>query len=222
MNVLIAHGQPLIQIGLEGALRACADLRVHSLPDTDLTLFDVAVTDSDIGMQLVTGAKTKVRHVIIVTSDASEIGIRRAIEAGVSGYLPMSATVESVAQAVRRVARGGTAIDPGALTKMIESLKHSKLTDREIEVLRLIALGRSNKAIANELGITVGTAKHHVKQLMAKLDARSRTEAASIAHGRGLVPRMPDRRSPTPFPALRHRSRHERLVSRQAPPPVDP
>ena len=128
-----------------------------------------------------------------MTNDESEVGIRGAMEAGARGYILLSSTLECVVQAVRRVGRGGTAIDPRVVAKMLDSLNGNKLTEREIEVLRLIMLGQTNKAIAEQLGIAVGTAKCHVKQLMAKLNARSRTEAASIAQRRGLVPLDPQR-----------------------------
>jgi DNA-binding NarL/FixJ family response regulator len=189
MDVLIAHSQPLIQLGLQAALGSCEDLRLLSGCNLEIASFDVAVTDLDRGMRLMSGEQGRTRRVLVVTDDESEVRIRRAMEAGILGYLPVSSTPENVAQAVQRVGHGSVAIDPRALTRMIESLNGSQLTDREMEVLRLIALGRSNKAVANQLGMAVGTAKHHVKQLLAKLSARSRTEAASIARRRGLVPR---------------------------------
>jgi DNA-binding NarL/FixJ family response regulator len=201
LNVLIAHGEPLIQIGLEGALSGCDDLHVQSIRETrssiaghiELASIDVAITDLYKGIELARGAYGGSSRVLIMTNDESEVGIRGAVEAGARGYILLSSTLESVVQAVRRVGRGGTAIDPRIVAKMLDSLNGNKLTDREIDVLRLITLGRSNKAIAEQLGIAVGTAKCHVKQLMAKLSARSRTEAASIAQRRGLVPPDPQR-----------------------------
>jgi DNA-binding NarL/FixJ family response regulator len=189
LNVLIAHGEPLIQLGLESAIGRCEDLHLQTNAEQDQTSFDVAISDLDSGIALARSTQGHSGCVLIVTSDDSEVGIRSAVEAGVRGYLPAGSTPESVIQAVRRVAWGGTAIDPRALAKMMDSLKGDRLTDREIDVLRLIVLGRPNKVVANELGISVGTVKSHMKQLMAKLNARSRTEAASIAQRRGLVPR---------------------------------
>lgn len=194
VNVLITHGDPLIQIGLEGALRSCDDFHVTSVRDSrrpaggvELTSTDVVVADLDIGLKLAVGGRGGTCRVLIVTHDVSEVVVRGAVEAGVRGYLLLGSTLESLAQAVRCVARGGTAIDPRAVTKMLDSLNGDKLTDREVDVLRLVMLGRSNKAVATQLGIAVGTAKCHVKQLLSKLNARSRTEVASIALRRGLV-----------------------------------
>jgi DNA-binding NarL/FixJ family response regulator len=188
LTVLVAHGEPLMQLGLESALGRCEDLHLQTIAEKGQPLFDVAVSDLDNGIAL---ARRAQGCVLIVTSDESEVGIRSAVEAGVRGYLLSGSTPESVIQAVRRVAWGGTAIEPCALAKMIDSLKGDRLTDRELDVLRLIVLGRPNKVVANELGISVGTVKSHMKQLMTKLNARSRTEAASIAQRRGLVPRQP-------------------------------
>src|SRR6185369_3374308 len=105
MNVLIAHGEPLIQIGLEGTLGRCEDLRVRSRTDAEHGSFDVAVTDLDIGMTLVRGSRAT--PILIITNDESESSIRVAIEAGIRGYILQSSTLDSVTQSVRRVAHGG-------------------------------------------------------------------------------------------------------------------
>jgi DNA-binding NarL/FixJ family response regulator len=192
-TVLIAHAEPLIQIGLEGALSSCSDMDVRSMRDSYFRLlsFDVVVTDLDSGMELARNRTGNSGGIFILTSDESEVGIRKAMEAGVRGYLLQISTLESVVQAIRRVAQGGSVIDPRALSKIIDSLSGNQLTHREIDVLRLLIQGRSDKAVARELGIALGTVKCHVKHLFSKLHARSRTEAASIAQRRGLVPPTP-------------------------------
>jgi DNA-binding NarL/FixJ family response regulator len=188
LNVLIAHGEPLIQLGLESVLSRCEDLHVQILSSAS---FDVTVTDLEIGMELVRSTQRGSIGVVIVTNDESEVAIRGAVEAGIRGYLFSGSRPESVLHAVRRVGQGGTLIDPRALAKMVDSLRGDSLTNREIDVLRLIVLGRPNKAVAEQLGIAEGTVKCHVKQLMAKLNARTRTEVANIAQRRGLVPPEP-------------------------------
>src|SRR5262245_56388001 len=132
LTVLIAHGEPLIQMGLEGALKACNDLQVQSMHENhfDLASFDVVITDLDSGLELARHASDSTRRVVIVTNDESEVGIRNAVEAGVRGYLLLNSTPDSVATAVRRVGSGSTAIDPRALSKMIDSLNSDKLTQR--------------------------------------------------------------------------------------------
>jgi DNA-binding NarL/FixJ family response regulator len=187
LRVFIAHGEPLLQMGLESALGCCDDFDVRS-SGIEHGSFDIAITDLDLGMELARRANGSCSNVLVVTSVDSELAIRGALEAGIRGYLPQSSTPASLARAIRCVGRGGTAIDPQFLTRALDSLNGDKLTERETEVLRLIVVGRSNKSVAAQLGITVGTAKCHVRQLMAKLNARSRTEAANIARCRGLVP----------------------------------
>jgi two-component system NarL family response regulator len=125
--------------------------------------------------------------VLILTDDDSEVSIRRAVELGVGGYMPLSSGVESVVRAVRCLHNGGTAIAPNVVTKMAMSLQSRGLTQREVEVLRLIMQGLSDKAIARRLQRSVGTARSHVKAILMKLKASSRVEAVAIARRRGLV-----------------------------------
>ena len=124
---------------------------------------------------------------LILSDDDSEVSIRRAVELGISGYLPLSSRVESVVHAVRCIHNGGTAIAPDIMTKMAMSLRSRGLTQREVEVLRLIMQGLADKAIAHRLERSVGTARSHVKAILMKLKASSRVEAVAIARRRGLV-----------------------------------
>lgn len=208
LRVLIAHGEPLIQMGLQSALNDCDDLQVqvtrepHGIPSD----FDVAITDLGYAMKIARTLSAAPLPLLVVTNDESEFGIRGALEAGIRGYLLLNVTPDALAKAVRCVGRGGTAVDPRALTKVMDSLNSNKLTVREIDVLRLVVKGRSNKVVAAELGIAIGTVKSHVKQLMAKLNARCRTEAASIAQRRGLVPPEPEAISPASSRAGRRAS----------------
>jgi DNA-binding NarL/FixJ family response regulator len=193
VRVVISHDEPLVRAGLECALNACHAVEVRSVTehelfeDTNLRSIDVAVADCNVGPKLAEFGSSVGVRVIVVTSDQREVSIRRAIEAGVKGYLPLSSTLVSIVHAVRSVVAGGTAIDPLAATKMLESIQGNSLTGREHQVLRLIGLGLGNKAIANKLGITVGTVKSHVKQVLAKLEVASRTQAAMLAQRRGLL-----------------------------------
>jgi two-component system NarL family response regulator len=125
--------------------------------------------------------------VLILTDDDSEVSIRRAVELGISGYLPLSSGVESVVHAVRCIHHGGTAIAPNIVSKIAVSLRSRGLTRREVEVLRLIMQGLPDKAIAHRLQRSVDTAKSHVKAILMKLEASSRVEAVAIAQRRGLV-----------------------------------
>jgi DNA-binding NarL/FixJ family response regulator len=183
IDVMIVHGNPLVAAGLKAAILPEADMQLVSVQANP----GVAVTDYETGLRLMQTCGPDLR-VLIVTDDNSEVSVCRAMEMGAQGYLPLYSPVESVARAVRCIHRGGTAIDPTAMTKIAVSLASPSLTGREIEVLRLLMQGLPNKAIAFRLKRTIGTARAHVKSILNKLDATSRTEAVAIARRRGLLP----------------------------------
>jgi DNA-binding NarL/FixJ family response regulator len=89
---------------------------------------------------------------------------------------------------VRKVAEGEASVPAKIASKLTESLTHPELSPRELQVLRQIAAGGSNKEIGEKLGITEHTVKAHVKSILAKLDAMGRTEAIAIASKRGIIP----------------------------------
>jgi DNA-binding NarL/FixJ family response regulator len=197
-RIAVTHRDPLIRAGLGATLQACADFEVHTVPAEPapaqrrrLEKMDVVLADCEDGIRLAQTEKSSARRVLIVTRDDSEANIRLAVNAGVRGYLLLGSTLESIIQAVRTVARGGSAIDPVAATRIVESLTAEKLTPRELDVLALLTRGMRNKSIAKHLGITPGTAKTHVKHVLTKLHAASRTEAVFIGQRRGLLPSVP-------------------------------
>jgi DNA-binding NarL/FixJ family response regulator len=190
IDVLIAHTNPLVAAGLSAALKAQPDFRIVECcapgEVARVPCASIAVTDCESGMRLAAQFRDRCR-VLILTDDESEVSIRRAVELGIGGYLPLSSCVDSVVRAVRCIHNGGTAIAPSVMTKMATSLRSRPLTEREIEVLRLIMQGLPDKAIARRLERSVGTAKSHVKAILTKLDASSRVEAVAVARRRGLV-----------------------------------
>jgi DNA-binding NarL/FixJ family response regulator len=113
--------------------------------------------------------------------------VRGALEQGVHGYLPLDRGIDEFVHGVRTVARGSRYLAPSTAQCMADSLTREALTAREAEVLDLLACGECNKSIARQLDIAVGTVKAHVKAIMGKLDASSRTQAVSVAAQRGLV-----------------------------------
>jgi DNA-binding NarL/FixJ family response regulator len=192
IRVLIAHNNPLVAAGLEAAFSTQQDFHIVGCRDTDdTTLVDdaatVAVTDFEGGTQRLAAQCRGVCRVLILSDDDSEVSIRRAMELGVGGYLPLSSGVDSVLHAVRCIHSGGTAIAPNAMAKMAMSLQSCALTQREIEVLRLIMQGLPDKAIAHRLERSLETAKAHGRAIRLKLKASSRVEVVAIARRRGLV-----------------------------------
>lgn len=207
LQVLVMHEAPLVAIGLAGALRQHPDfaVSVHGI-DADPAAADVVVADYDGGVAWALQAREHARptcRVMIVTTIDREREVRAALEAGVHGYLLLGCRLQELADGIRSVARGARALCAAVSDRLADSLTHEALTPRELDVLQRIAQGRGNKAIASELDIAVGTVKTHVKAILGKLDACSRTEAAAVAARRGLIAidrtvQRPIRPVPTP------------------------
>jgi DNA-binding NarL/FixJ family response regulator len=132
-------------------------------------------------------------RVIVLTSFAQDDRLLPAIQAGAAGYLLKNVEPAELARAVKEAHAGGTLLDPRIASRLVEAIAqppgeepHERLTAREREVLALIALGRSNKRIALELGIAEKTVKTHVGHLLAKLGVPDRTGAALLAVREGL------------------------------------
>jgi DNA-binding NarL/FixJ family response regulator len=191
IRVLIAHDNPLVAAGLEAAFSTQKDFHIVGCRDADdaspVYAATVAVTDFEAGTQRLAAQCEGGYRVLILSDDDSEVSVRRAMELGVGGYLPLSSGVESVVHAVRCIYSGGTAIAPNVMAKMAMSLQSLALTQREIEVLRLIMQGLPDKAIARRLERSLETAKAHGRAIRLKLRASSRVEVVAIARRRGLV-----------------------------------
>lgn len=120
-------------------------------------------------------------EVVALTSFDDVQRVKAALEAGASGYLLKDADVGEIAVAVRAAHRGELQLDPAVAKRLAESLRAPRdpeLTPREVDVLRLLGQGQSNKSIATTLGITERTARTHVSKILAKLGLSSRTQAA--------------------------------------------
>jgi DNA-binding NarL/FixJ family response regulator len=128
----------------------------------------------------------KARLLIMTTYDGDE-DIFRSLSQGAKGYLLKDAPRQEILAAIRAVAADQPYTSSSVAAKALQRMARPSLTQRELDVLQLLALGRSNKDIGRRLQISEGTAKTHVKAILTKLDAISRTEAVSVAHKRGLV-----------------------------------
>jgi DNA-binding NarL/FixJ family response regulator len=133
-------------------------------------------------------------EVVVLTSFGEDERVHAALEAGASGFLLKDADADEVAVAVRAAHRGELQIDPAIARQLTASLRSSPgddgaddLTSRELEVLRLLGAGETNKGIAAALGISERTARTHVSHILSKLGLRSRTQAALWAAREGLA-----------------------------------
>jgi DNA-binding NarL/FixJ family response regulator len=196
LNVLIMHPDAIVCAGLVAALRERANFETFVHADGRLpgaTSVDVVIADYDNAMSLAEPASGQTYgtlaepRILALTANDREADIRRAIQAGVRGYLLLGGTLEELIEAVTAVGSGVRYLCPAVAQRMADSLAGVTLTLRENDVLGLLATGQSNKEIARQLAIELGTVKSHVSSIMTKLGAISRTQAATIAVARGLV-----------------------------------
>jgi two-component system, NarL family, response regulator len=202
IRVLIADDHPVVREGLAAILRSEPDIRVvaeatdgvHACALYDEHLPDVVILDLRMprkdGLKVVTELMSSRRpkpRIIVMTTYETEEDVRRALQAGAKAYLVKGALPERILETVRRVA-GGEALVPASIASVLtESLSHPELSPRELQVLRQMAAGDSNKEIGQKLEITEHTVKAHVKAILLKLGAVGRTEAIAIAMKRGLL-----------------------------------
>lgn len=198
-RILIVDDHPLYREGLASALRAhlpdidvlgagsaeegLAELNRH--PEVEAVLIDLRLPGMDgiAALSIYAERFPTVSRLMVSGHEGAEV-VRRAFDAGASGFIPKSLSVEAVADAVRRVLSGGVfAPDPAS-----PQAPASMLTLRQLEALRLLGEGYTNKEIARELEITERTAKAHVAAIFEALGADNRTQAVLAAQRRGLLP----------------------------------
>jgi DNA-binding NarL/FixJ family response regulator len=126
-------------------------------------------------------------RIVILTTYDSDNDICRAIKAGAKGYLLKDARREELLDCIRKVNRGETCVPQALVQKLVDGINSQPLTDRESEVLQLLADGKSNKEIGTKLYISEFTVKGHLRNIFSKLKVLSRTEAITAATRRGLV-----------------------------------
>ena len=126
-------------------------------------------------------------RVIVLTTYDSDTEILRAIKAGTKAYLLKDARREELLDCIRRVNRGETCIPASLAEKLAAGLSNESLTGRELNVLELLAQGKSNKEIGVNLYISETTVKSHLRSIFRKLNVLSRTEAITVASRRGLI-----------------------------------
>jgi two-component system NarL family response regulator len=202
IRVLIADDHPVVREGLAAILRSEPDIQVvaeatdgaHACALYDQHLPDVVILDLRMprkdGLHVVTELMSSRRpkpRIIVMTTYETEDDVRRALQAGAKSYLVKGALPEQILETVRRVAAGEALVPSRIASMLTESLGHPELSPRELQVLRQLAAGNSNKEIGQMLQITEHTVKAHVKAILLKLGAVGRTEAIAIAMKRGLI-----------------------------------
>jgi two-component system NarL family response regulator len=201
IRVLIADDHVVVREGLVAMIDRQQDMSVVAqasngaeavelwrshAPDIALLDLRMPILDGVGAIGQIRAGDPRARILILTTFDGDE-DIYRGMRAGAKAYLLKDTPREELLQCIRTVYGGESYIPPAVAAKLASQVGGERLTSREVEILALIARGRSNKAIARELAISEGTVKTHVKSILQKLDAVSRTEAVSIGAKRGLV-----------------------------------
>jgi DNA-binding NarL/FixJ family response regulator len=154
----------------------------------DVTIMDLQMPEMN-GLDAITAIRGEFRDakIIVLTTYKGDVQILRALKAGAQGYLLKNTIHQELVDTIRAVHAGKKALSPEASYEIAEHATDDALTPAEINVLRLIAAGNANKQIADQLSITEETVKGRVKNILSKLGANDRTQAAMIGLKRGII-----------------------------------
>ncbi len=183
--------QPDFQIAAEASDgQEAVQLTLKHNPDIVLLDLEMPILDGVEALRTLRRERPSVKVLVFTAFDSDE-RILGAVQAGAQGYLLKGAPREEVFNAIRVVSQGGSLLQPVIASKLMQHVAEDRisedLTEREMEVLNLLAKGYTNREIAEQLVITERTVKFHVSSILRKLDAGNRTEAVSIAAQQGLV-----------------------------------
>jgi two-component system NarL family response regulator len=206
VRVLVVDDQELFRRGLIMLLGGDIDIEVVGEAADGITATELAITTApdvillDVRMPRRTGVEAcraikeavPATKIIMLTVSDEEADLYESVKNGAAGYLLKDSSIEEVAQAIRVVNEGQSLISPSMAVKLIDEFKQMskpereqgpalRLTERELEVLRLVAKGLNNREVAKELFISENTVKNHVRNILEKLQLHSRMEAVMYA-----------------------------------------
>jgi DNA-binding NarL/FixJ family response regulator len=205
IRLVVVDDHPVVRHGLVSMLRYEQDMEVVGEAgdgkqavqiildrQPDVVLLDLRLPElSGIEvMKQVRAEQTTARFLVLTTYDADEY-IVPALSAGAQGYLLKDTTPEELTRAIRSLAAGGSPLEPAVAAKLLTSMheeRQDELSAREMDVLKLVVAGASNKMIAAQLNLSENTVKSHLSHIFGKLQVASRAEAVAVALQRGIVP----------------------------------
>ena len=201
VRVLVVDDHPLLREGVAAVLTGKSDLTIVGEAGDGREAIEKFralqpdVTVMDLQMPLMSGidAMRAIRLeapkacIVVLATLAGDVLARRALQAGACAYVLKERVREELSDIIREVYRGTKRIEPAIALQIADHADNPTLTAREIEVLQLVAVGNSNKLIAQTLTVSEETIKTHVKNLIAKLGARDRTHAVTLSVRRGII-----------------------------------
>jgi DNA-binding NarL/FixJ family response regulator len=186
ISTVVANEDDLELVGTAGTAKSALEqFRKHR---PDITLMDLRLPDMS-GISAIVSIREEFSdaRVIVVTTFEGDYEIQRALTAGAFGYVLKSAPLDELVGVIRKVHAGRKHLPPVVAENLAVYVGGNPLTEREVEVLRLIAEGDRNRDIGERLGIAEDTVKVHVKRIMDKLGAKDRTQAVAIGIRRGVI-----------------------------------
>ncbi len=201
IRILSVDDHHLLREGIAAVLAGQADMELAAEAGTgneavecfrrhrpDVTLMDLQMPGMN-GIDAILAIRREFpgARFIVLTTYQGDVQALRALKAGASGYLLKSMLRKELLDTIRIVHAGGRRIPPEIAAELAEHVIDDALTDREVDVLRKVALGNSNKIIAGQLGVSEETVKGHMKSILSKLGANDRTHAVTIAMKRGYL-----------------------------------
>jgi DNA-binding NarL/FixJ family response regulator len=201
IRVLTVDDHPLLRSGIEAVLQRAEDILVvgeaangqeavesFRILRPDVTLMDIQMPVMN-GIDAILTIRTDfpAARFVVLTTYEGDVQALRALKAGATGYLLKSMLREELIDTIRTIHAGRRRVPSEIAAGIVEHVAEDALTDREIEVLRKVATGTSNKIIASHLSLSEATVKCHMKSILSKLGANDRTHAVTIALKRGFL-----------------------------------
>jgi DNA-binding NarL/FixJ family response regulator len=200
IRILAVDDHPLVRDGIAAVLEDQPDMlligqasngreaiNIFREQRPDVTLMDLRMPDMS-GIMTIAAIRAEFANarIVVLTTYSGDVQAAAALKAGARGYLLKSLVRSELLETIRAVHAGKRRVPAAVATEIAEHVADDSLTEREVEILKRVAAGRSNKLIAAELDISDGTVKTHMKSILAKLDASDRTHAVMIALKRGI------------------------------------
>jgi DNA-binding NarL/FixJ family response regulator len=200
ISLVIADDHPLILAGLASLIESEPDLALlgqgasaaeavalYERLRPDVMLVDLNMPGGGLEAIIATRRTHPDAKIVMLTSYEGDENVHRALQAGAAGYLLKQAGFEEILRCVRQVVEQRRYLPALLADKLALRIHTSPLSRRELDILAHLSAGKSNKLIARDAGIGVGTVKYHVNNILSKLNVSCRTEAASVAQQRGLL-----------------------------------